>query len=154
MDIPVTDYSSLTALFQSSLEAQRSLESEIENYGTNKNASTQKLNPGAIGAHISTAKKQAESPARILPDAVGSKDIWNEDDIELVDAYDKRSQPEHTIKYRQKVSSEDMYLQMSGKTPGFQDTDELVITIDLPHTEFKDIELTCTDEILDLRCPN
>ncbi|KAI8616055.1 hypothetical protein BC830DRAFT_1080869 [Chytriomyces sp. MP71] len=85
-----------------------------------------------------------------------SKDIWAEDEVPndaTVDPFDTRPQPEYSITYRQKVSSEDMYLQMGGKTPGFRDSDEIIVTVELPGCEFKEIELTCTKTLVDVRCP-
>jgi len=54
--------------------------------------------------------------------------------------------------YRQKVTTEDIYLGMSGKTPGFQDCDEMVITVKLPGVKkISDIELTVYENKIDVR---
>ncbi|KAJ3416828.1 hypothetical protein HDV05_008413 [Chytridiales sp. JEL 0842] len=106
------------------------------------------LTPGSIGP--SKSKTTPAPPTK----KVATGDIWDEDDVmEVVDVEDPRPNPEYKMHYRQKVSSEDMYLQMNGKTPSLSHADEVVITIDLPDVVFKDIELNCTETTLDLRCP-
>ncbi|KAJ3021006.1 UNVERIFIED_CONTAM: Protein pih1d3 [Siphonaria sp. JEL0065] len=147
MDIPPTDFSALTDLFESGLKAER----ERNGVGSTATSTFQKLTPGSIGA--STASKVPSSAEPVKQ--TNTKEIWDEDEVEdqVIDVSDARSQPEFDVKYRQRVTSEDMFLQMSGKTPGILDSDDLVIKVFLPETEFKDIELTVTETLLDVRCP-
>ncbi|KAI9329189.1 SJCHGC08782 protein-like protein [Obelidium mucronatum] len=151
MDIPPTDFSALTDLFEAGLKQER------ERNGFNssaKEASTvQKLTPGSIGSYSSSASKVPASAEPVLKK--DSKDIWNDEEVEdsIVDVSDLWLQPEYTVTYRQKVTSEDMFLQMSGKTPGIHDSDDLIVNVLLPGTEFKDIELTVTEQTLEVRCP-
>ncbi|KAJ3403269.1 Protein pih1d3 [Chytriomyces hyalinus] len=143
----ISDFSSLTALFQTGLAKQIGDLPDARGSHT----TVQKLTPGSIGPSTAAAKT-LPSNSSTKP---ASKDIW--DDVEVdeaaVDVHDPRPQPEHKLTYRQKVTSEDMYLQMSGKTPGIHDSDEVVVTIDLPGVLFSDIVLTCTETSLDMRCP-
>jgi hypothetical protein len=80
-------------------------------------------------------------------------EIWGEDEIDLLDE-DPRPQPEYSMNYIQRVSSEDMYLGMSAKTPSFFDSDELQVKVLLPNTELKDITLNITKESLEVLCPD
>jgi hypothetical protein len=80
-------------------------------------------------------------------------DIWDEDDVEFLDE-DPRLQPEYSINYLQRVSSEDMYLGMSARTPSFSHSDDLQIKVILPNTELKDINLNITKESLEVLCPS
>ncbi|KAJ3078256.1 Ubiquitin-conjugating enzyme E2 J2 [Rhizoclosmatium hyalinum] len=145
MDIQPNDYSALTDLFKAGWKA----EEERAKPSASSSSTVQKLTPGSIGPSVSSTSAAAAEPSA----KKDSKEIWDEEEIEEVDVTDPRPQPEYTLAYRQKVSSEDMYLGMSGKTPGFHDSDDLIVTVLLPGTEFKDIELTVTKEKLDVRCP-
>ena len=55
--------------------------------------------------------------------------------------------------YRQKVGTEDMFLGMSGRTPSLRHSDDLIVTIQLPKINFKELHLTVLKDRLDLRCP-
>ncbi|KAJ3383130.1 Protein pih1d3 [Lobulomyces angularis] len=85
------------------------------------------------------------------------KDIWEDEEIvaaeEAEELNDPRSQPEYDIAYRQTVSSEDMFLGMSGKLNSISHSDFLVVTIKLPGVKFKEVQLDCTEFKIDLRCP-
>ncbi|KAJ3328330.1 Protein pih1d3 [Blyttiomyces sp. JEL0837] len=104
-------------------------------------------NPGSIGPSQAQIKvKQAEEEKK----KKAEKDIWDEDEVEeVVDTDDGRPQPEYTVTFRQKVSSEDMYLQMNGKNPSIEHSDEIVVKIYLPDEKLKDIQLTCTTNMVD-----
>nr|KAJ3403618.1 Protein pih1d3 [Polyrhizophydium stewartii] len=54
---------------------------------------------------------------------------------------------------RQTVTSEDMFLGMSGRTNSLADCDELVFRIELPGTATKEIESRADGGVLDVRCP-
>jgi aconitate hydratase len=60
----------------------------------------------------------------------------------------------YDLQYRQKVSSEDMYLGMSGKTPSIGHADELVCKIMLPNTSLKQIEIVSTALVLEVLTPS
>ncbi|KAJ3250944.1 Protein pih1d3 [Chytriomyces hyalinus] len=144
----ISDFSSLTALFQTGLAKQNGDLPDARGSHT----TVQKLTPGSIGPSTAAAAKTLSSNSSTKP---ASKDIWDDGEVDeaAVDVHDPRPQPEYKLTYRQKVTSEDMYLQMSGKTPGIHDSDEVVVTIDLPGVQFSDIVLTCTETSLDMRCP-
>lgn len=55
--------------------------------------------------------------------------------------------------FKQAVSSEHMYLQMSGKNPSTASCEDLVIKIKLRDTEYSDVNLDVTDTFLDCRTP-
>ncbi|KAL7751753.1 Protein pih1d3 [Sorochytrium milnesiophthora] len=101
--------------------------------------------------HASVAASKSRSAGK-----VDDKDIWTEEELSQEDKYshdvnDARPAPEHSIQYRQKVGTEDIFLGMSGKTPSFQQADELVVRIELPGTEsVSDIMLTVKNSAVHL----
>lgn len=112
--------------------------------------------PSAVTASVSFNPGQIGAPKPKLPlkpFAKNSNDIWDQaDEVEEID-YDPRPAPDYDIIYRQKVSSEDMYLG-TGKTPSFGHSDELVCTVQLESgTSFKNIELICTETTIELLTP-
>ncbi|KAJ3356086.1 Protein pih1d3 [Entophlyctis luteolus] len=148
MDIPYTDYSSLTALFKSGLETQ------IQDDGKTPRTTQTAVTPGTIGNITPPSNENTSTTALQKKGSGDTADIWDAEDIDQLDLSDNRPQPEYTVTHRQKVSSEDMYLQMSGKTPGFHDTDELVISVQLPGVLRTQIEIGCADDCtFELRCP-
>ena len=69
--------------------------------------------PGLIGAPQSRAPTKPKVPAGPAPD---SDDIWGTDEVSTPDdASDPRPLPEYDILYKQRVSTEDIYLGMRGK---------------------------------------
>ncbi|KAJ3270808.1 Protein pih1d3 [Terramyces sp. JEL0728] len=104
----------------------------------------EQFTPGAIGPE----KKHA-----VVPKAKDSKHIWDEDDELPAEAFDPREEPEYELKYVQKVSSEDMYLGMSGRTPSIGHSDNLLISVKLPNTAFKDISISITKTVLEVMTP-
>ncbi|ORX77213.1 hypothetical protein BCR32DRAFT_295766 [Anaeromyces robustus] len=112
-------------------------------------------NPGLIG----DKKKKTTTIEDIVSEhnknkkKINKNDIWNDDDVdeEFIEE-DPRTEPEYDLIYRQKVTTEDIYLGMSGKTPGFQDCDEMVITVKLPGVKkISDIELTVYENKIDVK---
>ncbi|KAI9103010.1 hypothetical protein DFS34DRAFT_348379 [Phlyctochytrium arcticum] len=93
------------------------------------------------------------------PTARPSKDIWDAEEIlEVVDdsAHDPRKRPEYDIRYRQRLSANDLYLPtvMTGKSPSIHDADELVVCINLPEiSDIKTVDLQCTQSVVDIRSP-
>jgi hypothetical protein len=114
----------------------------------NKTVSKPSFTPGSIGQ---TAKKASK---KVDLKRAETKDIWCEDDVEMQVDLDPRPAPEYDISYLQKVSSEDMYLGMSGRTPSIGHSDELILKVKLPGAKLKEIELNCTENTVDLSTLN
>ncbi|XP_038056520.1 dynein assembly factor 6, axonemal-like isoform X2 [Patiria miniata] len=111
-----------------------------------------KLGPGAIGL---SAKSQAATKHTSKKE---SKDIWDADEVpegaEFDDTDDPRPQPEYDIIFKQAVTTEDMFLQMSNKTPSSVSCEDMVIKISLPDTKMADVDLDLKDKFLSCRTPN
>ncbi|KAJ3107617.1 Protein pih1d3 [Phlyctochytrium planicorne] len=118
----------------------------------NGSQTVETFNPGSVGLPKAKAQ-QAQTLPKKESKRKESKDIWDDEETSIADVSDPRPEPDHDLKYRQKVSSEDIYLQMGGKTPSIACSDEFVITINLPNTIFKDIIVNCSQDSLDLRTP-
>ncbi|KXJ15827.1 protein PIH1D3 [Exaiptasia diaphana] len=105
------------------------------------------LNPGNIGPEKQTKSDQVNK----------SKNIWDIDEVadsaHDADAYDTRLEPQYEILFKQAVTSEDMYLQMSNRNPSTASCEDIVIKIQLPNTNYTDVELDVTDKFLDCRTP-
>eukprot|EP01135_Chromosphaera_perkinsii_P009753 Nk52_evm18s1869 gene=Nk52_evmTU18s1869 len=116
------------------------------------NSSPAVMGPGGIGAKKKAAKKALEQPKKKDP-----KQIWDvedvPDDVNLDDIDDPREQPEYDIIYKQDVSSEDIYLGMSGNHPGTSSCNEYRIEISLPGSKGSEIELDLKETYLDCRTP-
>ncbi|XP_039255465.1 dynein axonemal assembly factor 6-like [Styela clava] len=84
-----------------------------------------------------------------------SQAIWDEEEVLTSTLYqdddDGRPQPEFDISYKQKVSSEDMFLGSTGKNPSSACCESLVIKIKLPDTKMKDVDLQVKEHVLDCR---
>ncbi|KND04824.1 uncharacterized protein SPPG_00527 [Spizellomyces punctatus DAOM BR117] len=114
---------------------------------------TSDISPGSIGLTKVAERSLVEKESR--PDTY-SNEIWTEDEVEVdveVEA-DPRPLPEYTLRYRQRVSANDLYLGgLSGKTPSIHDADDLVVSISMPHAKMKDVDLDCTESTLEIRSP-
>ncbi|KAJ3054746.1 Protein pih1d3 [Rhizophlyctis rosea] len=102
----------------------------------------------------STASTAKSSTSSAKPHKSPQKDIWDEDEIDYTptDA-DPRPEAEYKITYRQRVSSEDIYLNMSGRLPSITDSDDLVLSIHMPGVKTAaELELTCEKDRVDVRC--
>nr|CAB3264875.1 protein PIH1D3-like [Phallusia mammillata] len=112
--------------------------------------------PGAIGTKKNNGK-QLESP--YVKSHSNSNDIWADEEVGLQqfsvyeDESDPRPSPNYNISYKQKVTSQDMFLGMSGKNPSSACCEEMTIKIILPATEMKDVELDVKENFLACRSP-
>jgi hypothetical protein len=139
-EIDMNGIESLSTLLAASQEKQAfHQENKVES------PSSVYANPGAIG------------PAKVIKSKTNGKkekstDIWEESEIEEMEFdQDPRITPEYQISYLQKVSSEDMFLGMSGKTPSFSHTDDIQVSITLPDANsVKDITLNITKNLLEV----
>ena len=57
----------------------------------------------------------------------------------------------YDISYKQKVTSEDMFLGMSGKNPSTACCEDMIVKIELPGCNMKDVELDVKQTTLDCR---
>ncbi|KAI8929078.1 hypothetical protein BC831DRAFT_547902 [Entophlyctis helioformis] len=111
--------------------------------------------PGAIGPQpVQTAAQGAAGKGNATA-KTGKTDIWDEDEVDdYVEDQDPRPAPSYDITYRQLVSTEDMYLGMSGKQNSMEHSGQVVVKISLPGVNARDLDMTVANNILDLRCPS
>ncbi len=65
---------------------------------------------------------------------------------------DQDNMPRYDIKYRQKVSPEDMYLGLSGRSHSILHANDLTVTIELPGVmSISEIDLDCKPDVLEVR---
>eukprot|EP01137_Pigoraptor_chileana_P030541 Opistho-2@17171 len=110
------------------------------------------VTPGAIGP-----KKTAPAEEKAQPAAKKSKskDIWDSEEVTDApdDSMDPRPQPSYDIKYKQKVTTEDMFLGLGGRDNSSTSCDEMTVRVSLPDTKYADVTLDVTDTFLDCRTP-
>jgi hypothetical protein len=85
-----------------------------------------------------------------------TKDIWNVDEVEEGAEYDNsddsRPQPEYEIIYKQDLTSEELFLGMSNKTPATSSCEYMIVKIQLPGTKkISEIDVNVFDKFLDCR---
>ncbi|XP_067137641.1 dynein axonemal assembly factor 6 [Centruroides vittatus] len=110
-----------------------------------------KMGPGDIGGRAVSGKEKTEG--------VGVEDddvIWSAREVpqgsEFDDTIDPRKEPEYEMFFRQKVTTEDIYLQMGNKNPATFSCEDLVIKIKLPGvTTQNEIHLDVKEKRLDCR---
>lgn len=93
--------------------------------------------------------------------AKDSKAIWDDDEVKARDdlpdedgSSDGRKVPVVEILYKQAVTSEDLYLGMSGKTPSSTNCEAMVYRISLPGERVADIDLDVKTQGIVLRSPH
>ncbi|XP_063697542.1 LOW QUALITY PROTEIN: dynein axonemal assembly factor 6 [Culicoides brevitarsis] len=81
-----------------------------------------------------------------------SLDEWEAKQAEDQNIFDTRQEPEFTISYKQVVTTEDLYLGMSNKTPSTASCEDMILEIKLPGetATIDEMELTITENFLDL----
>merc|ERR1712054_615006 len=89
-----------------------------------------RLGPGDIGPKASKSKTTKEQKKEV------TNDIWDteevpEEDLRWEDEGDNRPEPEYSIAYKQRVTSEDAFLGINGRDPGSHCCEDLVIKIHL-----------------------
>eukprot|EP00050_Salpingoeca_kvevrii_P013906 m.31591 g.31591 ORF g.31591 m.31591 type:complete len:196 (+) comp5381_c0_seq1:98-685(+) len=150
----MTDLLALRNLFQLDRDGNH-VENDLDTASPAKAAMT----PAQLGVQPAPApapgggaggRSKSDTPA-----ATKSKDIWDDDEIPDAGAdaaEDPRPQPEYTIKYKQAITSEDMYLGMSGRDPSSASCEDLVVAIVFPGIRSaSEIQLDVTDKFLDAR---
>jgi hypothetical protein len=88
-----------------------------------------------------------------------TKDIWDEEEVdegaEFDTSDDPRMQPEYEIVYKQKVTSEDIFLQMGSKNPSTANCEDMIVKIKLPGVnKISDIDVNVYEKFLDCRTTN
>ncbi|CAD5120463.1 DgyrCDS9030 [Dimorphilus gyrociliatus] len=114
------------------------------------------MTPASIGNSKKIAGKAVERN-NTTKDS-NNKDIWDEEEIqpgaENIDYDDPRPEPEYEIIYKQAVTTEDVYLQMSNKSQATASCDQIVVRIKLPDSKISEIDLDVKKSFIDCRCPN
>ncbi|EPZ32747.1 PIH1-containing protein 3 domain-containing protein [Rozella allomycis CSF55] len=108
------------------------------------------LNPATV------VRKNKPILRELKKEAVKTKDIWLEEELDDVstDYLDPRPAPEYVMHYRQKLGTEDTFLNLNGKTNSItMNSDEIVVEIHLPKAKKDLIELNIKEESLDVRSP-
>ncbi len=85
-----------------------------------------------------------------------TKDIWNTDEVEEGAEFDTtddpRIQPDYEIIYKQKLTSEELFLQMGNKTNATSSCEDMVVKIKLPGVaKIGEIDVNVVDNFLDCR---
>ncbi|RNA21862.1 PIH1D3 [Brachionus plicatilis] len=116
-----------------------------------------KLGPGCIGPNKKETSYTQEK--NNLYAKKQSKNIWDEDEVEAGAEYDTsddpRIQPEYDILFKQKLSSEELFLQMGNKTAATSSCEDMVIKIKLPGVEkVSEIDINTFEKFLDCRTLN
>lgn len=118
------------------------------------------LNPGSITD--GNRKKEVAKPYMKIEAKVNnrmtnkpSKEIWTEEDFNEDNIIeDERPKPKFEVLYKQNVSSEDVYLGMSGKDNSSLSCDQLLLKVWLPNTLLKEIGLEVKEQSVHLQTSN
>lgn len=116
-----------------------------------------KLGPGSIGSKPKETTETTEK--KNIYTKKQSKNIWEEEEVEAGAEFDTsddpRVQPEYDIVYKQKLTSEEMFLQMGSKTPATSSCEDMVVKIKLPGVEkVSEIDVNTYEKFLDCRTSN
>ncbi|XP_018432467.1 PREDICTED: protein PIH1D3 [Nanorana parkeri] len=110
------------------------------------------VGPGDIGSVTNLQQSAATSQT-----GRDDKDIWSESEVqegaEFDDYLDPREKPEYEILFKQRVSSEDMFLGLSRKDPSTACCEDMVIRVQLPDTNVADVSLDVKKNYINLRTP-
>uniref|UniRef100_A0A8D8R4W6 Protein PIH1D3 n=2 Tax=Cacopsylla melanoneura TaxID=428564 RepID=A0A8D8R4W6_9HEMI len=105
-------------------------------------------------AKIGGGDTTQEQPGKVDPRWT----IWEKDEIPTIDSVmdqdislDPRAMPHYDIMYQQAVSSEDIYLQMGGKTPSSVSCEDMLLTVHLPNETRSTIDCDVTTQQVQLR---
>merc|ERR1711907_579324 len=145
----------LSDLMEESMELQGGMKNDRQTREEESAAlgSQGRLGPGDIGPKVSKKPKEKEKEKAL------TNDIWEteevpEEDLNWDDEGDSRPEPEYTVAYKQRVSSEDAYLGINGRDPGSHCCEDLVIKIKLEGVDAIDmISLDVTKNTLRVSTP-
>ncbi|XP_012251211.2 dynein axonemal assembly factor 6 [Athalia rosae] len=116
-------------------------------------AGATKLGPGDIEP-MGTIPEHRGPHAALKGDG---DNIWHLSEVTVAPAaaktLDPRKVPEYEIKFKQAVTTEDVFLGMNCKTPGTASCEWLSVFVHLPNETREKIELSIESEVIDVRSP-
>ncbi|XP_015519312.1 dynein axonemal assembly factor 6 [Neodiprion pinetum] len=117
-------------------------------------AGARKLGPGDIGKRESGNLEHSGPHAALKGEG---DNIWHSSEVAAAPAaaeiFDPREVPEYEMKFKQAVSTEDVFLGMNGKTPGTASCEWLTVIVKLPGEPREKVELSVESELIDIRSP-
>ncbi|XP_067006908.1 dynein axonemal assembly factor 6 [Anabrus simplex] len=106
-------------------------------------------------ADIVPVGKGSKAGSNSIPEDTGA--IWDEkevpEDAVCEESADPRTRPQYDIKFRQAVTTEDIYLQMGNRTPATASCEDMVVTIPLPGERYENVNLNVERSRIDVRSP-
>lgn len=127
------------------------------------------LGPGDIGGSTQRAKKVSQSPDEHVkpcsyaplekkpdPEVPKSIEEWERlQETECENLLESRPHPEYKISYKQTVATEDLYLQMSGKTASTSSCENMVVEVFLTGETvgIQHIDLTVQEQAIKVSSP-
>ena len=105
---------------------------------------------GGVGSPAPAPTTSEKDPKCIWDDS----DVVGDVSISPAEVDDGRAAPDYDILYKQAVNSGDVFLGMSGKTPGSRDCEIMVVKIKFPGEKFKDLDLDVQRQQLRASSPN
>merc|ERR1712057_50807 len=113
-----------------------------------------RLGPGDIGPSVPKKKKNEEKKKEKLTGDIWETEDVAEEDLNWEDEGDERPEPEYTTAYKQRVTSEDVFLGINGRDPGSHCCEDLVVKVTLPGVDSVDmISLDVTKNTLRVSTP-
>jgi hypothetical protein len=116
--------------------------------------------PGAAGQHGSYTGGQTKLAVKKPEDLKKKKDdVWVDDDLKAGSGItvkakgDDRKEPKYDILLRQDIGAQDMYLNLGDRDPGSDHCDQLVVKVQMPDTELKNITLEVLEDRLLVQSP-
>lgn len=150
MDFNLTDITKLAELLKPE-ESSSDSDDGLPKVGVSK------FGPGHIGTKVKITGGGGGGDASESSETVKNKDkdIWDESEvpegIEYDESEDPREKPAYEIKYKQSVSTEEMFLQMGNKTPATASCEDMVVEIKLPGEDKSRVDLNVVKQCLELR---
>ncbi|XP_003385842.1 PREDICTED: protein PIH1D3-like [Amphimedon queenslandica] len=103
--------------------------------------------PGSIGPPASSTTREKER---------SDKGIWDQEEVQEATEIafdDDRAEPEYEMMFKQAVTTEDIFLGMTNKTPLTSACEDLFLRIHLPNVQYKDVDLVVTSKHIDCQTP-
>ncbi|KFM74063.1 hypothetical protein X975_07859, partial [Stegodyphus mimosarum] len=130
-------------------------DTDSEDDGCEAKTNMYKRNPHSVAYDIHHLKNYENEGEKSKKNDISkqSKNIWSDDEV-LDDDYDEaqtKERPEYEMVYQQDVTADDVFLQLSGKGPGSNSCECLLIKIKLPETISRN-DITLKISALSLIC--